>query len=112
MSEDDSHESGCDTVEGSPAPTSTHGDRPYRYLDDNRPNLAATVAPPPCHAARGRSPPGVRTMVVPPMRMQNNNGHGTAERFQRIGVWNKLIVCMFLYHVTQWLLCVVGFIAG
>nr|XP_040018651.1 LOW QUALITY PROTEIN: homeodomain-interacting protein kinase 3-like [Gasterosteus aculeatus aculeatus] len=89
MSEDDSHESGCDTVEGSPAPTSTHGDRPYRYLDDNRPNLAATVAPPPCHAARGRSPPGVRTMVVPPMRMQNNNGHGTAERFQRIESWSR-----------------------
>uniref|UniRef100_A0AAQ4PIK2 non-specific serine/threonine protein kinase n=1 Tax=Gasterosteus aculeatus aculeatus TaxID=481459 RepID=A0AAQ4PIK2_GASAC len=80
MSEDDGHESGCDTVEGSPAPTTPRGDRPYRYLDDNRPTLAATVAPPPCHAARGRSPPGVRTMVVPPMRMQNNNGHRTAEQ--------------------------------
>nr|XP_040024628.1 homeodomain-interacting protein kinase 3-like isoform X3 [Gasterosteus aculeatus aculeatus] len=89
MSEDDGHESGCDTVEGSPAPTTPRGDRPYRYLDDNRPTLAATVAPPPCHAARGRSPPGVRTMVVPPMRMQNNNGHRTAERFQGIESWSR-----------------------
>ncbi|XP_068578886.1 LOW QUALITY PROTEIN: homeodomain-interacting protein kinase 3-like [Cebidichthys violaceus] len=91
MSEDDGHESGCDTVEGSPAAsnasTSPRGNSPYRYLDNGnrngRPPLAAAVAPLPSPAARGRSPRGVRTMVVPPMRVQNNNGHGAEERFQR-----------------------------
>ncbi|XP_037307520.2 homeodomain-interacting protein kinase 3a isoform X2 [Pungitius pungitius] len=95
MSEDDGHESGCDTVEGSPGSavsTSPRGHSPYRYLDsnrNNRPTLAAMVAPPPCHAARGCSPRGARTMVVPPMRMQNNNGHGTAECFQRTESWSR-----------------------
>uniref|UniRef100_A0A672ZXL8 non-specific serine/threonine protein kinase n=1 Tax=Sphaeramia orbicularis TaxID=375764 RepID=A0A672ZXL8_9TELE len=80
MSEDDGHESGCDTVEGSPTSdtsTSPRGNSPYRYLDNsnhnNRPPLAAMVAPLPTPAVQGRSPRGVRTMVVPPMRVQNNN---------------------------------------
>ncbi|XP_034391534.1 homeodomain-interacting protein kinase 3-like isoform X2 [Cyclopterus lumpus] len=91
MSEDDGHESGHDTVEGSPASdasTSPPTNSPYRYLDrnrncNNRPPLAAVVAPLPSPAVQGRSPRGVRTMVVPPMRVQNNNGHGTEERVQR-----------------------------
>ncbi|KAM8892681.1 homeodomain-interacting protein kinase 3-like isoform 3-T3 [Spinachia spinachia] len=89
MSDDDGHESGCDTVEGSPGSavsTSPCGDSPYRYLDsnhNNRPTLPATVAPPPYHTALGRSPRGVRTMVVPPMMMQNHNVNGIAECFQR-----------------------------
>uniref|UniRef100_A0A8C7WM18 non-specific serine/threonine protein kinase n=1 Tax=Oryzias sinensis TaxID=183150 RepID=A0A8C7WM18_9TELE len=49
MSEDDGHESGCDTVEGSPpsdASTSPRGNSAYRYLNNNnRPALAAVVAP-------------------------------------------------------------------
>lgn len=92
MSEDDGHESGCDTVEGSPTSdtsTSPRGNSPYRYLDNsnhnNRPPLAAMVAPLPSPAVQGRSPRGVRTMVVPPMRVQNNNNHGTNERFHRTG---------------------------
>ncbi|XP_068458646.1 homeodomain-interacting protein kinase 3a [Clinocottus analis] len=91
MSEDDGHESGRDTVEGSPASdasTSPPTNSPYRYLDrnqncNNRPTLAAVVVPLPTPAVQGRSPRGVRTMVVPPMRVQNNNGHGTEERVQR-----------------------------
>ncbi|XP_078113854.1 homeodomain-interacting protein kinase 3-like isoform X3 [Sander vitreus] len=90
MSEDDGHESGCDTVEGSPTSdtsTSPHGNRPYRYLDNSNHNkrspLAAIVAPMPYPAVQGRSPRGVRTMVVPPMRVQNNNSQGTEERVQR-----------------------------
>ncbi|XP_070827966.1 homeodomain-interacting protein kinase 3a [Chaetodon trifascialis] len=90
MSEDDGHESGCDTVEGSPTSdtsTSPHGNNTYRYLDNsnhnNYPPLAAMVAPLPSPAVQGRSPRGVRTMVVPPMRVQNNNTQGTEERVQR-----------------------------
>ncbi|XP_026166242.1 homeodomain-interacting protein kinase 3a isoform X2 [Mastacembelus armatus] len=96
MSEDDGHESGCDTVEGSPTSdtsTSLRGNSPYRYLDNgnhnNHPPLAAMVAPMPSPAAQGRSPRGVRTMVVPPMRVQNNNTHGSEERVQRTESWSR-----------------------
>ncbi|XP_047189129.1 homeodomain-interacting protein kinase 3-like isoform X2 [Scophthalmus maximus] len=92
MSEDDGHESGCETVEGSPASdtsTSPRGHNShYRYLDNgnhnNRPPLASMVAPLPTPAVQGRTPHGVRTMVVPPMRVQNNsNSQATEERVQR-----------------------------
>nr|XP_043891574.1 homeodomain-interacting protein kinase 3-like isoform X2 [Solea senegalensis] len=90
MSEDDGHESGCDTVEGSPTSdtsTSPHGNSHYRYLDNsnhnNHPPLASMVASLPSPAVQGRSPRGVRTMVVPPMRVQNNNRRGTQDRVQR-----------------------------
>uniref|UniRef100_A0A8D3B0G8 non-specific serine/threonine protein kinase n=1 Tax=Scophthalmus maximus TaxID=52904 RepID=A0A8D3B0G8_SCOMX len=94
MSEDDGHESGCETVEGSPASdtsTSPRGHNShYRYLDNgnhnNRPPLASMVAPLPTPAVQGRTPHGVRTMVVPPMRVQNNsNSQATEERVQRTG---------------------------
>lgn len=116
MSEDDGHESGCDTVEGSPTSdtsTSPRGNNTYRYLDNsnhnNRPPLAAMVAPLPSPAVQGRSPRGVRTMVVPPMRVQNNNTQGTEERVQRMGQWECLLfqqgttnkVCMFMYCMTS-----------
>ncbi|XP_069383810.1 homeodomain-interacting protein kinase 3a isoform X2 [Paralichthys olivaceus] len=90
MSEDDGHESGCDTVEGSPTSDtsiSPRGNRHYRYLDNgnhnNRPPLTSMVAPLPTPAVQGRSPRGVRTMVVPPMRVQNNNSQGTEQRVFR-----------------------------
>uniref|UniRef100_A0A3P9MJN0 non-specific serine/threonine protein kinase n=1 Tax=Oryzias latipes TaxID=8090 RepID=A0A3P9MJN0_ORYLA len=89
MSEDDGHESGCDTVEGSPpsdASTSPRGNSAYRYLNNkNRPALAAVVAPLPSPTEQGRSPRGIRTMIVPPMRVQSNNrnSRGTEERAQR-----------------------------
>ncbi|KAM3870639.1 homeodomain-interacting protein kinase 3-like [Diretmus argenteus] len=97
MSEDDGHESGCDTVEGSPTSdtsTSPHGNSPYRYLDNsnhnNRPPLATVVARLATPAVQGRSPRGIRTMVVPPMRVQNNNnGLGTEERVRRTESWSR-----------------------
>ncbi|XP_015255142.1 PREDICTED: homeodomain-interacting protein kinase 3-like isoform X1 [Cyprinodon variegatus] len=87
MSEDDGHESGCDTVEGSPSSdtsTSQHSNSAYRYLDNNRSPLAAVLAPltPPCE--QDRSPRGIRTMIVPPMRVQTNSRtHKLQERVQR-----------------------------
>lgn len=107
MSEDDGPESGCDTVEGSPTSdtsTSPRGRSPYRYLDNNnhnhRPPLAAMVGALPSPAVPGRSPRGVRTMVVPPMRVQNNNTQATEERFQRIGQWLESLqegqICPFV----------------
>ncbi|XP_039988131.1 homeodomain-interacting protein kinase 3-like [Xiphias gladius] len=90
ISEDDGHESGCDTVEGSPTSdtsTSPHGNSQYRYLDNsnhsNRPRLASVVAPLPSPAVQGRSPRGVRTMVVPPMRVQISNSQRREERVHR-----------------------------
>lgn len=101
MSEDDGHESGCDTVEGSPTSdtsTSPRGNSPYHYLDNgnhnNHPPLAAVVAPLAAPAVQGRSPRGVRTMVVPPMRVQNNNSVGTEECVQRTGQCH----CLPLWH--------------
>ncbi|XP_029908980.1 homeodomain-interacting protein kinase 3a isoform X2 [Myripristis murdjan] len=98
MSEDDGHESGCDTVEGSPTSdtsTSPRGNSPYHYLDNgnhnNHPPLAAVVAPLAAPAVQGRGPRGVRTMVVPPMRVQNNNSVGTEECVQRTALesWSR-----------------------
>ncbi|XP_061577147.1 homeodomain-interacting protein kinase 3-like [Cololabis saira] len=89
MSEDDGHESGCDTVEGSPASdtsTSPRGISAYRYLNNNknRPALSAMVALP-SPTEQGRSPRGIRTMIVPPLRVQNSTiTQGTEERVQRM----------------------------
>ncbi|XP_057692248.1 homeodomain-interacting protein kinase 3-like isoform X2 [Corythoichthys intestinalis] len=96
MSEDDGHESGCETIEGSPrsnTSTSPHGKSPYCFLDNSnhnsRPTLGAVVAPLPSPTVHGRSPRDIRTMVVPPMRVQNNNIHGRQERFQRTELWSR-----------------------
>ncbi|KAJ3596901.1 hypothetical protein NHX12_003301, partial [Muraenolepis orangiensis] len=85
VSEDDGHGSGCETLEGSPKSeesTSPRDDGPYQYLPgshgnnrNNRPPLVAMVAGlATAPAAQGRST--LRTMVVPPMRMQDNNNYG------------------------------------
>lgn len=94
MSEDEGQESGCDTVEGSPTSdtsTSPHGNNTYRYLDNNNhsnlPSLPDMVAPPPSPAVQSQSMRSVRTMVVPPMTLQNNNSQGTEEHAQRAGQW-------------------------
>ncbi|XP_043981096.1 homeodomain-interacting protein kinase 3-like isoform X1 [Gambusia affinis] len=88
MSEDDGHESGCDTVEGSPSSdtsTSQRGNNAYRYLNNNnRSPSAAVLAPLASPSEQDRRPRGIRTMVVPPMRVQtNNNTRNTQERVQR-----------------------------
>ncbi|XP_061100602.1 homeodomain-interacting protein kinase 3 isoform X1 [Conger conger] len=72
---DEEQESGCDTVDGSPASDSSGpSESPFlerRYISDsnqNREPRPARIAPvtEPCK-------PAVRTMVVPPMRVLNNN---------------------------------------
>lgn len=95
MSEDDGHESGRDTVEGSrasDASNSPHDNSSYRYLDNsnhiNYPSLDAMVAPLASPAVQGWSPCGIRTMVVPPMRVHNNNTQAPEEQAQRTGLWN------------------------
>lgn len=88
MSEDDGHESGCDTVEGSPSSdtsASRRGNRAYRYLNNNnRSPLAAVLAPLTPPSEQEQRPRGIRTMVVPPMRLHsNNNTRNAQERVQR-----------------------------
>lgn len=92
MSEDEGQESGCDTVEGSPTSdtsTSPHANITYRDLDNNNhSNLASLpdmVAPPPSPTVQSQSMRTVKTMVVPPMALKNNNSQGTEEHAQRAG---------------------------
>ncbi|XP_064192229.1 LOW QUALITY PROTEIN: homeodomain-interacting protein kinase 3-like [Anguilla rostrata] len=72
---DEEQESGCDTVDGSPASDSSGpNESPFmesRYISDgnrNREPRPARIAP-----ATEPGKPAVRTMVVPPMRVHNNN---------------------------------------
>ncbi|XP_066556580.1 homeodomain-interacting protein kinase 3a isoform X2 [Amia ocellicauda] len=69
---DDEQESGCDTVDGSPASDSSgQNDSPFmesRFLPDTNQNRETRVPP-----VTEPSKPVVRTMVVPPMRVRNNN---------------------------------------
>ncbi|KAM3877143.1 homeodomain-interacting protein kinase 3 [Diretmus argenteus] len=79
---DDEQESGCDTVDGSPASDSSgHSNNPFaerRYIANGNQNCEPRVA---CVAPETEpSKPTVRTMVVPPMRVQNNiNRPGVSE---------------------------------
>ncbi|XP_041841856.1 homeodomain-interacting protein kinase 3 isoform X3 [Melanotaenia boesemani] len=72
---DDEQESGCDTVDSSPASHSSgNSNSPFterRYITDSNQNCEPRVA---CVAPETEpSKPTVRTVVVPPMRVQNNN---------------------------------------
>uniref|UniRef100_A0A671KCI2 non-specific serine/threonine protein kinase n=1 Tax=Sinocyclocheilus anshuiensis TaxID=1608454 RepID=A0A671KCI2_9TELE len=77
MSEDE-RESGCDTVDGSPASVSScRADSPFleaTYINDNNQNCKANGT---TEAESTKLP--VRTMVVPPMRVQNNKPMGRTE---------------------------------
>uniref|UniRef100_A0A3B4ZEF4 non-specific serine/threonine protein kinase n=1 Tax=Seriola lalandi dorsalis TaxID=1841481 RepID=A0A3B4ZEF4_SERLL len=71
---DDEQESGCDTVDSSPASdASGHSNSPFterRYIADSNQNCEPRVA---CVAPETEpGKPIVRTVVVPPMRVQNN----------------------------------------
>lgn len=71
---DDEQESGCDTVDSSPASdASGHSNSPFterRYIADSNQNCEPRVA---CVAPETEpGKPTVRTVVVPPMRVQNN----------------------------------------
>ncbi len=74
MSEDE-RESGCETVDGSPASvSSSRADSPFleaTYINDNNQNCKANGT---TEAESTKLP--VRTMVVPPMRVQNNEPIG------------------------------------
>lgn len=77
---DDEQESGCDTVDGSPtSDASDHGASPFaerRFIPGGNQNCQPRVA---CVAPETEpSKPTVRTVVVPPMRVQNNNNSGMA----------------------------------
>ncbi|KAL1007718.1 hypothetical protein UPYG_G00090660 [Umbra pygmaea] len=74
---DDEQESGCDAVDQSPSSDSSgpaHSPFAERhYIADSNQNRGPRVA---CVApVTEPSKPAVRTMVVPPMRVQNNNTH-------------------------------------
>ncbi|XP_077104337.1 homeodomain-interacting protein kinase 3 isoform X2 [Siphateles boraxobius] len=68
---DDERESGCDTVDGSPASvSSSRADSPFleaTYINDNNQNCKANGT---TETESAKLP--IRTMVVPPMRVQNN----------------------------------------
>uniref|UniRef100_A0A674PK50 non-specific serine/threonine protein kinase n=1 Tax=Takifugu rubripes TaxID=31033 RepID=A0A674PK50_TAKRU len=95
-------ESGRNTVEGSPT-SDARGNSTYRYLDNNNlpPLPAMAAAPPPSPAARRQSTRSVRTMVVPPMTLQNNNSQGTEEPAQRAGQWSGPYWDPFISHVSD-----------
>ncbi len=74
---DDEQESGCDTVDSLPASDgSGHSSSPFaerRFIADSNQNCEPRVA---CVAPETEpSKPTVRTVVVPPMRVQNNNNN-------------------------------------
>uniref|UniRef100_A0A672PWZ2 non-specific serine/threonine protein kinase n=1 Tax=Sinocyclocheilus grahami TaxID=75366 RepID=A0A672PWZ2_SINGR len=83
ISEDDGHESGCETVDSSPPSDSSLGphDSPFperRFLTNQNQNRKP-------QARRGHpntvlNKPAVRTVVVPPMRVLNNNHHPNNEQ--------------------------------
>lgn len=91
---DDEQES--DTVDGSPtSDASEHGASPFaeqRFIPAGSQNCEPRVA---CVAPETEpSKPTVRTVAVPPMRVQNNNNSGiAAERFGNAGK-NKRQVMM------------------
>uniref|UniRef100_A0A9J8AP39 non-specific serine/threonine protein kinase n=1 Tax=Cyprinus carpio carpio TaxID=630221 RepID=A0A9J8AP39_CYPCA len=72
---EDERESGCETVDGSPASvSSSRADSPFlkaTYINDNNQNCKANGT---TEAESTKLP--VRTMVVPPMRLQNNEPMG------------------------------------
>uniref|UniRef100_A0A9J8B289 non-specific serine/threonine protein kinase n=1 Tax=Cyprinus carpio carpio TaxID=630221 RepID=A0A9J8B289_CYPCA len=75
---DDECESGCDTVDGSPASvSSSRADSPFleaTYINNNNQNCKTNGT---TEAESTKLP--VRTMVVPPMRVQNNESMGRTE---------------------------------
>ncbi|XP_037396538.1 homeodomain-interacting protein kinase 3a isoform X1 [Pygocentrus nattereri] len=77
MSEDDGHESGCDTIDGSPASDTSLGRHnspfPERRFMNNNQNQEARVRR--SQPQTELNKPAVRTMVVPPLRVVTNNNY-------------------------------------
>uniref|UniRef100_A0A672QJD0 non-specific serine/threonine protein kinase n=1 Tax=Sinocyclocheilus grahami TaxID=75366 RepID=A0A672QJD0_SINGR len=83
ISEDDGHESGCETVDGSPPSDSSLGphDSPFperRFLTNQNQNQEPQARR--GHPSTALNKPAVRTVVVPPMRVLNNNHHPNNEQ--------------------------------
>uniref|UniRef100_A0A9J7ZA21 non-specific serine/threonine protein kinase n=1 Tax=Cyprinus carpio carpio TaxID=630221 RepID=A0A9J7ZA21_CYPCA len=83
ISEDDGHESGCETVDGSPPSDSSLGphDSPFperRFLTNQNQNQEPQARR--GHPSTAPNKPAVRTVVVPPMRVLNNNHHRNNEQ--------------------------------
>uniref|UniRef100_A0AAZ3S6J6 non-specific serine/threonine protein kinase n=1 Tax=Oncorhynchus tshawytscha TaxID=74940 RepID=A0AAZ3S6J6_ONCTS len=77
MSEDDGHESGCETVDGSPASDSSRSQSPYlesRYLG-NHSHQSLSMSTSGMAPQKEPSNPPVRTMVVPPLKVVLNNNN-------------------------------------
>lgn len=89
MSEDDGNESGRETVDGSPASDSSrgHSTSPYSqapYLANQNSESRPAPLAPTLEGSRANKPP-VRTVVVPPMRVHNNNNTVADERLASTG---------------------------
>lgn len=96
---DDEQESGCDTVDSSPATdTSGHSNSPFveqRFIAGSNQNCKPRVA---CVAPETQhSKPTVRAVLVPPMRVQNNNHHHPAIISELCGNTGKA------RHMIHWL---------
>lgn len=94
---DDEQESGCDTVDSSPA-SDGHSNSPFierRYVANSNQNCEPRVA---CVAPETEpSKPTVRTVAVPPMRVQNNN-NSTAVSETPGNTGNTLVALMLLVY--------------
>lgn len=98
MSEDDGHESGCDTVDGSPASDTLSSPFPEtRFLNTNQKQEAET------RRSNMRTEttikPAVRTVVVPPLRVINNNNN--QQQHGNRGNTNTLTDLTFLPSILQ-----------
>ncbi|XP_051545183.1 homeodomain-interacting protein kinase 3-like isoform X1 [Myxocyprinus asiaticus] len=92
ISEDDGHESGCETVDGSPPSDSSLGphDSPFperRFLTNQNQNQKPQARR--GHFDTGLNKPAVRTVVVPPMRVLNNNHHPNNEQHTDSKVYSE-----------------------
>ncbi|XP_026991092.2 homeodomain-interacting protein kinase 3a isoform X1 [Tachysurus fulvidraco] len=74
MSEDDGHESGCDTVDGSPASDSHSSPFPERHFLNTNQKQEVDMRRSNTHT-EAQIKPVIRTVVVPPLRVFNNNNN-------------------------------------
>ncbi|KAK7913684.1 hypothetical protein WMY93_013895 [Mugilogobius chulae] len=76
---DDEQESGCDTVDSIPTSDTGHANSPFpeNFITDTNQNCEPRVA---CIAPETEpSKPQIRTVAVPPMRIQNNNTESSSQ---------------------------------
>uniref|UniRef100_A0A8C1FWS5 non-specific serine/threonine protein kinase n=1 Tax=Cyprinus carpio carpio TaxID=630221 RepID=A0A8C1FWS5_CYPCA len=97
---DDECESGCDTVDGSPASvSSSRADSPFleaTYINNNNQNCKTNGT---TEAESTKLP--VRTMVVPPMRVQNNESMGRTGKKSHQPYQNTSLTIPVKIHVAS-----------